>query len=138
MSYAYLLSMVYKFIFTLGAIFLLVFIVIQLLEIEKEKNKIIKVQITLDNKCELFDKVFMIKAIPSGKTARFVDKKAEMFLKKSSKVQLMVSDEFPGFHFTSIPVDVSYNTTLVADCSNSERLDNIFESLKNQFNKDAN
>ena len=130
--------MVYKFIFTLGAIFLLVFIVIQLLEIEKEKNKIIKVQITLDNKCELFDKVFMIKAIPSGKTARFVDKKAEMFLKKSSKVQLMVSDEFPGFHFTSIPVDVSYNTTLVADCSNSERLDNIFESLKNQFNKDAN
>tara|TARA_A100001015_G_C14338812_1_gene462218 strand:+ start:10 stop:402 length:393 start_codon:yes stop_codon:yes gene_type:complete len=130
--------MVYKFIFTLGATTLLVYIVIQLLEIEKEKNKIIKVQITLDNKCEFFDKVFMVKAIPSGKSARFVDKKAEMFLKKSSKVQLVVSDEFPGFHFTSIPVDVSYNTKLVADCSNSERLDNIFESLKNQFNKDAN
>ena len=130
--------MVYKFIFTLAAILLLVFMVIQLLEIEKEKNKIIKVQITLDNKCEFFDKVFMVKAIPSGKSARFVDKKAEMFLKKSSKVQLVVSDEFPGFHFTSIPVDVSYNTKLVADCSNSERLDNIFDSLKNQFNKDAN
>ena len=80
----------------------------------------------------------MVKAIPSGKLARFIDKKAEMFLKKSSKVQLVVSDEFPGFHFTSIPVKVSYNTKLVADCSNSERLDNIFESLKNQFNKDAN
>ena len=130
--------MVYKFIFTLGATTLLVYIVVQLLEIEKEKNKIIKVQITLDNKCEFFDKVFMVKATPSGKSARFVDKKAEMFLKKSSKVQLVVSDEFPGFHFTSIPVDVSYNTKLVADCSNSERLDNIFESLKNQFNKDAN
>ena len=130
--------MVYKFIFTLAAILLLVYMVIQLLEIEKEKNKIIKVQITLDNKCEFFDKVFMVKAIPSGKSVRFVDKKAEMFLKKSSKVQLVVSDEFPGFHFTSIPVDVSYNTNLVADCSNSERLDNIFDSLKNQFNKDAN
>ena len=130
--------MVYKFIFTLAAILLLVYMVIQLLEIEKEKNKIIKVQITLDNKCEFFDKVFMVKAIPSGKSARFVDKKAEMFLKKSSKVQLVVSDEFPGFHFTSIPVDVSYNTRLFADCSNSERLDNIFDSLKNQFNKDAN
>ena len=130
--------MIYKFIFSLVAIFLVVYSVIQLLEIEKEKNKIIKVQITLDNKCEFFDKVFMVKAIPSGKSARFIDKKAEMFLKKSSKVQLVVSDEFPGFHFTSIPVDVSYNTKLVADCSNSERLDNIFESLKNQFNKDAN
>lgn len=130
--------MVYKFIFTLASVVLLVYMVIQLLEIEKEKNKIIKVQITLDNKCEFFDKVFMVKAIPSGKSVRFVDKKAEMFLKKSSKVQLVVSDEFPGFHFTSIPVDVSYNTNLVADCSNSERLDNIFDSLKNQFNKDAN
>jgi hypothetical protein len=130
--------MVFKFIFSLAATSLLVYIVIQLLDIEKEKNKIIKVQITLDNKCEFFDKVFMVKAIPSGKTARFIDKKAEMFLKKSSKVQLVVSDEFPGFHFTSIPVGVSYNTKLVADCSNSERLDNIFESLKNQFNKDAN
>ena len=130
--------MTYKFIFSLAAIFLLIYSVIQLLEIEKEKNKIIKVQITLDNKCELFDKVFMVKALPSGKSARFIDKKAEMFLKKSSKVQLVVSDEFPGFHFTSIPVDVSYKTKLVADCSNSERLDNIFESLKNQFNKDAN
>ena len=130
--------MAYKISFSLGAILFLIYIVIQLLEIEKEKNKIIKVQITLDNKCEFFDKVFMVKAIPSGKSARFIDKKAEMFLKKSSKVQLVVSDEFPGFHFTSIPVDVSYNTKLVADCSNSERLDNIFESLKNQFNKDAN
>ena len=130
--------MVFKFIFSLAAISLLVYIVIQLLDIEKEKNKIIKVQITLDNKCEFFDKVFMVKAIPSGKSAKFTDKKAEMFLKKSSKVQLVVSDEFPGFHFTSIPVDVSYNTKLVADCSNSERLDNIFESLKNQFNKEAN
>ena len=130
--------MVYKFIFSLVAILLVTYIVIQLLEIEKEKNKIIKVQITLDNKCELFDKVFMVKAIPSGKSARFIDKKAEMFLKKSSKVQLVVSDEYPGFHFTSIPVNVSYNTKLVADCSNSERLDNIFESLKNQFNKGNN
>ena len=129
--------MVYKFIFSLGVALLLIYIVSQLLEIEKERDKIIKVQITLDNKCEFFDKVFMVKAIPSGKSAKFIDKKAEMFLKKSSKVQLVVSDEFPGFHFTSIPVAVSYNTKLVADCSNSERLDNIFESLKDHFNKDG-
>ena len=130
--------MFYKIIFSLITVTFLIFLVTKLLEFEKEKNEIIKVQITLDNKCEFFDKVFMVKAIPSGKLARFIDKKAEMFLKRSSKVQLVVSDEFPGFHFTSIPVDVSYNTKLVADCSNSERLDNIFESLKNQFNKDTN
>ena len=36
-----------------------------------------------------------------------------MFL-RSSKVQLVVGDG-AGFHFTSIPVDVNYNTKLVAD-----------------------
>ena len=130
--------MVYKFIFSLVVILLLIYIVVQLLEIEKEKNKIIKVQITLDNKCEFFDKVFMVKAIPSGKSARFIDKKAEMFLKKSSKVQLVVSDEFPGFHFTSIPVQVNYKTDLIADCSKSDRLDNIFDSLNKQFKNNSN
>ena len=48
--------MVYKFIFSLVAILLLIYTVSELLEIEKEKNEIIKVQITLDNKCEFFDK----------------------------------------------------------------------------------
>ena len=130
--------MLYKFIFALIALSIVTFLSTQLVKIEKEKNKIIKVQITLDNKCDFFDKVFMVKAVPSGKTAKFINKKTEMFLKKSSKVQLVVSDEYPGFHFTSTPVNVTYNTKLVADCSNSERLDNIFESLKNQFNKDGN
>ena len=130
--------MYYKFIFSLAVVSLLAFLLVKLSELEKEKNEIIKVQITLDNKCELFDKVFMVKAIPSGKTAKFLNRKAEMFLTRSSKVQLFVSDEYPGFHFSSIPVNVSYNTKLIADCSNSDRLDSIFESLKNQFNKDDN
>ena len=128
--------MFYKLLIGLITVSVITFCLLQLLELEKEKNEIIKVQITLDNKCEFFDKVFMVKAIPSGKSATFTNKKAEMFLKKSSKVKLVVSEEFPGFHFSSIPVNVNYNTKLVADCSNSERLDNIFDSLRNQFNKE--
>lgn len=130
--------MFYKSIFSLVVVSIIAFLIIRLVEMEKEKNEIIKVQITLENKCEFFDKVFMVKAIPSGKTAKFLNKKAEMFLKRSSKVLLVVNDEYPGFQFSSIPVNVKYNTKLTADCSNSDRLDNIFESLKNQFNKDGN
>ena len=130
--------MFYKFTFSLVVVLSIIFLVVRLLEYEEKKDEIIKVQITLDNKCELFDKVFMVKAIPSGKLASFINKKAEMFLKRSSKVQLVVSDEYPGFHFTSTPINVSFDTRLVADCSNSERLDSIFDSLRNQFNNDNN
>ena len=77
--------MLYKFIFALIALSIVTLLSTQLVKIEKEKNKIIKVQITLDNKCDFFDKVFMVKAVPSGKTAKFINKKTEMFLKNLVK-----------------------------------------------------
>ena len=130
--------MYYKLSFAFIFLLIISFGIFQLLKLEQKKNQVIKVQISLVNNCELYDKVFMVKASPSGKTARFIDNKAIMYLKRASKVKLVVSDEFPGFHFSSLPVDVSYNTKLVADCSNSDRLDNIFDSLKKQFNKNSN
>ena len=105
---------------------------------EKHNNEIIKVSINLINNCELYDKAFMVKAFPSNKTTKFKDKKAVMFLTRSSKIKLEASDEFPGFHFSSLVIKVEPEIDLIADCSNSDRLDNIFDSLKDQFNKETN
>ena len=105
---------------------------------KKYNNEVIKVSIKLVNNCELYDKAFMVKAFPSNKTTRFKDKKATMFLTRSSKIKLEASDEFPGFHFSSLAVKVDNQVDLIADCSNSDRLDNIFDSLKDQFNKETN
>ncbi|MDC0651833.1 hypothetical protein OAP55_01105 [Alphaproteobacteria bacterium] len=105
---------------------------------EKYNNEVIQVNINLINNCKLYDKAFMIKAFPSNKTAKFKNKKAVMLLKRLSKVKLEASDEFPGFHFSSLAVNVDSDVDLIADCSNSDRLDNIFDSLKDQFNKEAN
>ena len=104
----------------------------------KYNNEVIKVSIKLVNNCELYDKAFMVKAFPSNKTTRFKDKVATMFLTRSSKIKLEASDEFPGFHFSSLAVKVDSEVDLIADCSNSDRLDNIFDSLKDQFNKETN
>ena len=105
---------------------------------KKYNNEVIKVSIKLVNNCELYDKAFMVKAFPSNKKTKFKDKKATMFLTRSSKIKLEASDEFPGFHFSSLAVKVDHEVDLVADCSNSDRLDNIFDSLKDQFNKESN
>ena len=105
---------------------------------KKYNNEVIKVNIKLVNNCELYDKAFMVKAFPSNKITKFKDKKATMFLTRSSKIKLEASDEFPGFHFSSLAVKVDNQVDLIADCSNSDRLDNIFDSLKDQFNKETN
>ena len=129
-------------IFRLTTIVILISIisfgVYKVIQYENYKNEVIKVQIRLINNCKLYDKAFMVKSLPSGKIGRFKDGKSVMFLKRSSKIKLEASDEFPGFHFTSIPVQVNYKTDLIADCSKSDRLDNIFDSLNKQFKKNSN
>ena len=77
----------------------------------------------------------MVISSPSNKIGKFADGKTEMFLKRSSKVQLAANNKYDGFHYTSIPVKVGKKVVLEANCDNSDRLDNIFDSLRNQFKK---
>ncbi len=118
--------------FSFLAIFLLVRYV---LKTEEYNNQVIKVQIILKNNCELVDDAFMVISSPSNKVGKFADGKTEMFLKRSSKVQLAANNKYDGFHYSSIPVKVEKRIILEANCDNSDRLDNIFDSLRNQFKK---
>ena len=130
--------MTYKFFTALLFLIIITIFIFWYNSSRKYNNEVIKVSIKLVNNCELYDRAFMVKAFPSNKTTKFKDKKATMFLTRSSKIKLEASDEFPGFHFSSLAVKVDNEVDLVADCSNSDRLDNIFDSLKDQFNKEAN
>ena len=130
--------MIYKFFAALLFLIVIILCFLWYNKSEKYNNEVIKVNINLVNNCELYDRAFMVKAFPSNKTTKFKDKTATMFLTRSSKIKLEASDEFPGFHFSSIAVKVDYEVDLVADCSNSDRLDNIFDSLKDQFNREVN
>ena len=130
--------MTYKFFTALLFLIIITIFIFWYNSSRKYNNEVIKVSIKLVNNCELYDRAFMVKAFPSNKITKFKDKKAIMFLKRSSKIKLEASDEFPGFHFSSLAVKVDREVDLIADCSNSDRLDNIFDSLKDQFNKEAN
>ena len=48
-------------------------------------------------------------AYPENKNAFFENKKATMYLKRSSKVQLQANNKYDGFHYSSIPVKVEEN-----------------------------
>ena len=130
--------MIYKFFAALLILTITIICFFLYNKSEKYNNEVIKVNINLVNNCELYDKAFMVKASPSNKTIKFKDKQATMFLTRASKIKLEASDEFPGFHFSSLAVKVDYEVDLIADCSNSDRLDNIFDSFKKQFNKESN
>ena len=122
-----------KFLFLPVLILLFVFLIKYLIEKQEYNNQVIKVDITLKNNCELIDSAFMVSTYPENKNAFFENKKATMYLKRSSKVQLQANNKYEGFHYSSIPVKVKENLVLEANCTEEGRLEEIFDSLNKQF-----
>ena len=122
-----------KFLFLLVLTILFVFLIKYLIKKQEYNNQVIKVDITLKNNCELIDSAFMVSTYPENKNSFFENKKTTMYLKRSSKVQLQANNKYEGFHFSSIPVKVEKDVILEANCSDEGRLEDIFNSLKEQF-----
>ncbi len=122
-----------KFLFLPILILLFVFLIKYLIEKQEYNNQVIKVDITLKNNCELIDSAFMVSTHPENKNAFFENKKATMYLKRSSKVQLQANNKYDGFHYSSIPVKVQESLILEANCTEEGRLEEIFDSLNKQF-----
>ena len=103
----------------------------------KPKQSYIDVTIKLLNKCEdLVDDAFMVVSTTEKKSAYFIDGIAKMILEENSKIRLEASLKYPGFAYDGIPKRISKEVTLVAECTTSDRLEGIFDSMREQFNSD--
>ena len=122
-----------KIFLLFSALAIFTFFINYAIEDFRKKNEVINVSIILVNKCELADEAFMVNSIPENKIAKFENGITRLRLKRSSKVMLAANDKFEGFHYSGVPTSVTDRVELVADCNYSGRLDNIFESLRNQF-----
>ena len=122
-----------KFLFFTFLFILFIFLIKYFINKKEYDNQVIKVDIILKNNCELIDSAFMVSTYPENKNAFFENKKATMYLKRSSKVQLQANKKYDGFHYSSIPVKVQENLILEANCTEEGRLEEIFDSLNKQF-----
>ena len=125
-----------KFFILLAFFLSTIFFIRYFVQQQDYNNQVIRVNITLKNNCELIDAAFMVSTYPEQKYAFFENKKATMYLKRSSKVQLQASNKYDGFHYSSIPVKVKKELILEANCTEEGRLEDIFDSLKKQFKEE--
>ena len=97
----------------------------------------IRASITLDNRCELEDEVFVVLVPELGRTARFHGGIAQMILPENVTVKLAVSPLYPGFAYDDLAKPVKAEVTLIAECNQPPRLDSIFGAMKEQFGKES-
>ena len=98
----------------------------------------IMVSVTLDNRCDMEDDVFIVTVPELGRSARFHGSIARMTLPDNVTVKLAISPLYPNFVYDDLAKPVKENITLIAECSQPPRLDSIFGAMKEQFGKESN
>jgi len=91
--------------------------------------------IMLENQCELLDEVFVVSAPQLGRTAPFYNNKATIILPEGTLLQLATSSLYPDVAYDGIPQAIMPEMKMTADCSLSPRLEGIFGSMRETFNK---
>ena len=129
----YIILNLFRIIFILLLILTALVLVI-LLDKTDLKPQIINAKITLINKCELNDDAFMVVTEPSRITAQFVDKVAQMRLYKNEMVRLEANIKYSDFVYDGVPKKAKLKVELIANCDTSDRLEGIFDSMREQFN----
>ncbi|MDC3401943.1 hypothetical protein OA101_02660 [Alphaproteobacteria bacterium] len=95
--------------------------------------QIIKIEVRLNNLCELRDDVFVVLEPETGITAPFQNGIAKLKLREDRAVKLAVSSVYPEFEYSGPIVQVKEKMELVADCNASPRQGAIFDALRDQF-----
>ena len=126
----------YKVFFILILVLLLLFLVI-ILRNADFKPKVINSKLTLINNCELNDDAFMVVTEPSRISAQFINGFARMKVYKNEMVRLEANIKYSDFVYDGVPKRAKPEMELIANCDVSDRLEGIFDSMREQFNPDG-
>lgn len=100
---------------------------------EMSTPKPMRVQVVLDNRCEVIDDAFMAVSQPDGAKAVFVKGVAQLNTTNKSKIYVKVNDKYPGFQFESGKSDAAPRVTIQVNCDSGDRTQRTLDAMKEQF-----
>ena len=103
------------------------------LMMENATPKPMRVQVLLDNRCEVIDDAFMAVSEPDGARAVFVKGVAYLNTTNKAKILVKVNDKYPGFQFESSKSDAAPRVTIQVNCDTGDRTQRTLDAMKEQF-----
>ena len=100
---------------------------------ENATPKPMRVQVMLDNRCEVIDDAFMAVSEPDGAKAVFVNRVAYLNTTNKAKILVKVNDKYPGFQFESGKSDAAPRVTIQVNCDSGDRTQRTLDAMKGQF-----
>ncbi len=93
--------------------------------------KPLKVEVLLDNRCELFDEAFMAVSEPDGRRSHFDKGVAILETTTRSRIFVKSSDRYPAFQFETSRYAAQPRVVITTQCG--DRIDRTMEAMREQF-----
>ena len=115
-------------ILVLGGIFLLP----KVFE-EFQDEEVIRVRITLENRCTITDEAFVVLDESTKIKTPFYGKVAVLRTERNAPLRLWMSPNFPQFRYDGEIQRADEEMIMVSDCDRNPRMDSIMKSMRESF-----
>ncbi len=113
---------------TLGGFFLLPKVVK-----EFQDEKVIRVRITLENRCKITDEAFVVLDESTKIKTPFYGKIAVLRTERNAPLRLWMSPNFPQFRYDGEIQRAEEEMVMISDCNRNPRMDSIMKSMRDAF-----
>ena len=115
-------------IMVLGGIFLLP----QVFK-EFQDEEVIRVRITLENRCKITDEAFVVLDESTKIKTPFYGKVAVLRTERNAPLRLWMSQNFPQFRYDGEIQRAEEEMVMISDCNRNPRMESIMKSMREAF-----
>ena len=120
-------------IITLGCLFLLPKVFK-----EFEGEEVIRVRITLENRCTITDDAFVVLDESTKIKTPFYGKIAILRTERNAPLRLWMSPNFPQFRYDGEIQRAQEEMVMISDCNRNPRMDSVMKSMREAFSSKEN
>lgn len=89
--------------------------------------------VTLVNRCPLSDTAFVLRHVPSNRSAAFSNGVARMNVDAGDLMEIQLSGRFPDVRFNGLQQPAERSMRMIADCSLGERMEGTLGGMRDKF-----
>jgi hypothetical protein len=100
---------------------------------EFQDEEVIRVRITLENRCTITDEAFVVLDESTKIKTPFYGKVAVLRTERNAPLRLWMSPNFPQFRYDGEIQRAKEEMVMISDCNRNPRMDSIMKSMRESF-----
>ena len=100
---------------------------------EFQDKEVIRVRITLENRCKITDEAFVVLDESTRIKTPFYGKIAVLRTERNAPLRLWMSSNFPQFRYDGEIQRAEEEMVMISDCDRNPRMDSIMKSMREAF-----